>query len=421
MGDSKSIEQLLKELSEMQKQFDNLKDELIITKYKNNKVVTDVDSNKIDNDFFKNLVSPEETNIQKAKTQKTLQTEKKILETKKQNVIDKVIQETPKANIVAKKPVSKIEEPITVDKTILPKNKSISQPDDLSSYSQHKNLLSSEKKETKGILPIEKVVAKSISKSDEIEMDFEIPEKIKKAKEPTKNQVEKKVASEKQQPKKTESLLKLIDDSKKELKKVTDTPKDKVISVEKQNKVTSLEKPEITNSKKEIIQPIVTKPKEIVKNIKVKKEVVSKKYESFQIKKPQSLEKDKKTLKQSENKTINSYLSIKEKLEKIKGEIAKREQEIKQEKGRIAVLRQTTPKKSNSKVLEPTSKDTKANPNKKSVLDPVKKNQTKTTAKSSLKGTSKKNLTQNDPIDLLTVIILILVIVLLVFAWFILK
>ena len=55
MKNNKSLDNLLKELNEMQMQFDNLKDELIIDKTKNKKrqIKTELTSDKIDDDFFK--------------------------------------------------------------------------------------------------------------------------------------------------------------------------------------------------------------------------------------------------------------------------------------------------------------------------------------------------------------------------------
>lgn len=55
MEEPKSIEELLKELNDMQLQFDNLNEELIITKNKKRTIKTDLASDKIDTDFFKTL------------------------------------------------------------------------------------------------------------------------------------------------------------------------------------------------------------------------------------------------------------------------------------------------------------------------------------------------------------------------------
>ena len=57
MGKTKNLDQLLKELNEMQMQFDNLKDEMVVKdiKRKKNKIKTELASDNIDNDFFKTL------------------------------------------------------------------------------------------------------------------------------------------------------------------------------------------------------------------------------------------------------------------------------------------------------------------------------------------------------------------------------
>jgi len=59
MGKTKNLDQLLKELNEMQMQFDNLKDQVVAKekKPKKNEIKTKLASDKIDNDFFKTLTT----------------------------------------------------------------------------------------------------------------------------------------------------------------------------------------------------------------------------------------------------------------------------------------------------------------------------------------------------------------------------
>lgn len=64
MGETKNLDQLLKELNEMQMQFDNLKDEMVTkeSKQKKNQIKTELASDKIDNDFFKTLATAPKIN-----------------------------------------------------------------------------------------------------------------------------------------------------------------------------------------------------------------------------------------------------------------------------------------------------------------------------------------------------------------------
>ncbi len=79
MGKTKNLDQLLKELNEMQMQFDNLKDEMVTkdNKRKKNQIKTELASDKIDNDFFKTLTTAPKIDNH-AVSNKQLDNQKKI-------------------------------------------------------------------------------------------------------------------------------------------------------------------------------------------------------------------------------------------------------------------------------------------------------------------------------------------------------
>jgi len=309
MGKTKNLDQLLKELNEMQMQFDNLKDELIIDKTKNKKrqIKTELTSDKIDDDFFKTFSNAP----------------------------------------------SKVE--------------------DLSNISKNK--------------------VTNIDNKDDLFFSLDVDY----------NKVDK------------EGNIDKISEQ------IIEKETDKIIN--KPEQIIEKETDKIINKPKQIIKKetdkIINKPEQIIKK---ETDKIINKPEQIIEKKNIAISKDKSNLKKDVHEQTlkeKSYLSIKQKLDRIKKEISEREVEIKLEKNQII---------NKSKVIN-IDKD---NVISKQVLHPIKKEkekqiQTKSNEipKSELKTNNSNaidgKLNKNNTIDLLTIIILVLIIALIGTAWLILK
>jgi len=299
MGKTKNLDQLLKELNEMQMQFDNLKDEMVVKdiKRKKNKIKTELASDNIDNDFFK-----------------TLSTAPKNIKT-----------------IVSKPIDNKIEQDNTSDEFYFS-------------------------------LDIEHEEIKD-EKQDEI-----------LEKEPFKNNVIIEISNDK------EANTELVENNK-----------------------------DIIDS-----ENIETKIN-VDDNLHTKKEIIVSNYQNSQSKKVNT-KIETNTIDDS-NDSKKSYLSIKQKLDKIKQEIADRELEINKEQIKIKKLTQNTTNQNllTKKVLAPVKK--------KPIEKKVISNSKSTTNAQTLEPTTKviPKIKKKDTVDVLTIIILVLLIGLIITAWALLK
>jgi hypothetical protein len=342
MGKTKNLDQLLKELNEMQMQFDNLKDEMVTkdNKRKKNQIKTELASDKIDTDFFKTLTTAPKINNNTA-SNKQLDNQKKI--------------ESNTDNLLFSLDIE--HEEITNKKQ---ENSSLEQPIDVIDSN---NVISK--------------IKNSIEKTEELTIDetIEVNNSVEEKKE-------------------------FINDDFEDSKEIIESK-----PIEKK-----LTKNEDLLNKEENINTNI-------QNIKSKKEI--------------DIIKEKKNI---DNKVSEkSFLSIKQKLDKIKKEIAARELEISNKKDDVVQITQEKNKIPTKELKISNKKDNVKITQEKKETDIVAEKvlAPKISPKIERKGTKKTNKTQSlkqdnktkkrDTVDVLTIIILVLLIVLIITAWALLK